>query len=115
MPTFWLSSIPKGGPATALTILASMEAFQDYSARMREHYHRDYSTRVKADELQFLFDGIPALDSHDHKDERATAWAVGLIGKLGDRSDLGTLRILLNQPDFARSATGAIRQIEMRC
>jgi hypothetical protein len=64
---------------------------------------------------QFLSDGIPALDSYDHKDERATAWAVSLIGKLGDRSDLGTLRILLNQPDFARSATGAIRQIEMRC
>ncbi|TCA72213.1 hypothetical protein E0H62_20025 [Rhizobium leguminosarum bv. viciae] len=33
------------------SILASMEAFQDYSARMREHYHRDYSTRVKAGEF----------------------------------------------------------------
>ncbi|WP_132662118.1 hypothetical protein [Rhizobium azibense] len=33
------------------SILASMEAIQDYSARMREHYHRDYSTRVKAGEF----------------------------------------------------------------
>ncbi|WP_431673658.1 NERD domain-containing protein [Rhizobium leguminosarum] len=62
----------------------------------------------------FLSQGTPALDSHGHKDERATAWAVSLVGELGDRGDLGTLRILLNQPDFARSATAAIRQIEMR-
>ncbi len=33
------------------TILASMEAFQDYSTRMREHYHRDYTTRVQAGEF----------------------------------------------------------------
>ena len=33
------------------SILASMEAFQDYSARMRDHYQRDYSNRVKADEF----------------------------------------------------------------
>lgn len=64
---------------------------------------------------QFLLLGTPALDSHGHKDERATAWAVSLVGELGDRSDLGMLRILLNQPDFARSATAAIRQLEMRC
>jgi hypothetical protein len=62
----------------------------------------------------FLSQGTPALDSHGHKDERATAWAVSLVGELGDRGDLGTLRILLNQPDFARSATAAIREIEMR-
>lgn len=64
---------------------------------------------------QFLLLGTPALDSHGHKNERATAWAVSLVGEFGDRSDLGMLRILLNQPDFARSATAAIRQIEMRC
>ena len=64
---------------------------------------------------QFLPLGTPALDSHGHKDERATAWAVSLVEELGDRSDLGILRVLLNQPDFARSATAAIRQIEMRC
>ncbi|OAV57302.1 hypothetical protein A6U98_35350 [Rhizobium sp. WYCCWR10014] len=64
---------------------------------------------------QFLPQGTPALDSHGGKDERATAWAVSLVGQLGDRSDLGMLRILLTQPDFARSATAAIRQIEMRC
>ncbi|MEX2697089.1 NERD domain-containing protein [Rhizobium mongolense] len=63
----------------------------------------------------FLSQGTPALDGHDHKDGQATAWAVSLVGELGDRSDLGTLRILLNQPEFARSATGAIRQIEKRC
>ena len=64
---------------------------------------------------QFLLLGTPALDSHGHKNERATAWAVSLVGEFGDRSDLGMLRILLNQPDFARSATAANRQIEMRC
>ncbi|WP_081159721.1 NERD domain-containing protein [Ensifer aridi] len=64
---------------------------------------------------QFLPLGTPALDSRGGKDERATAWAASLVGELGDRSDLGMLRILLNQPDFARSATAAIRQIEMRC
>ncbi|WP_273772543.1 NERD domain-containing protein [Brucella intermedia] len=63
---------------------------------------------------QFLAQVTPALDSHGSKDDRATAWAASLVGELGDRSDLGMLRILLNQPDFARSATAAIRQIEMR-
>ncbi|MBY3094910.1 hypothetical protein HFO65_29960 [Rhizobium laguerreae] len=62
----------------------------------------------------FLSEGLPAMAGHGHKDERATAWAVQLVGELGDRSDLGTLRTILNQPDFARSATGAIRRIEMR-
>lgn len=64
---------------------------------------------------QFLAQVTPALDSHGSKDDRATAWAASLVGELGDRSDLGMLRILLDQPDFARSATAAIRQIEMRC
>ncbi|MUZ65412.1 NERD domain-containing protein [Agrobacterium vitis] len=64
---------------------------------------------------RFLLLGTPALDSHGRNDERATAWANSLIGELGDRGDLGVLRILLSQPDFARSATAAIRQIEMRC
>jgi len=63
----------------------------------------------------FLSQGTPALNSHDHKDGQATDWAVSLVGELGDRSDLGTLRALLNQLDFARSATGSIRRIETRC
>lgn len=63
----------------------------------------------------FLSQGTPALDGHGQKDERAISWAVSLIGELGDRSDLGTLRSVLNQPDFSRSATGAIRRIEIRC
>jgi len=63
----------------------------------------------------FLSQGIPALDNHRRKDERAMSWAVALIGDLGDRGDLGTLRFLLRQPDYARAATDAIRSIEMRC
>ncbi|NTJ63149.1 hypothetical protein G6M50_08090 [Agrobacterium rhizogenes] len=63
----------------------------------------------------FLSQGTPAFDSCDRNDGQATDWAVSVVGELGDRSDLGTLRTLLNQQDFARSATGAIRRIETRC
>ncbi|NNG05351.1 MAG: AAA family ATPase [Inquilinus sp.] len=63
---------------------------------------------------QFLRYGAPAVSSHGYKDEQATAWAFQLIGKLGDRSDLGTLRTLANVREFARSATSAIREIDAR-
>ncbi|QYA12023.1 hypothetical protein [Rhizobium sp. AB2/73] len=61
----------------------------------------------------FARTGITAMSSHGYKNERATAWALQIIGELGDRSDLGALRGLVTEPDFARSAADAIRRIEI--
>ncbi len=62
----------------------------------------------------FIRNGAPAVSAHGHKDEQATAWAFQLIGELGHRGDLGALRALANKREFARSATDAIRKIELR-
>jgi hypothetical protein len=63
----------------------------------------------------FARNGTAAASTHGHKNERATAWALGIIGELGDRGDLGMLRGLATEADFARSAASAIRRIETRC
>ena len=54
------------------------------------------------------------VSTHGYKEERATAWAFQLIGELGDRSDLGSLRSLANEREFARFCANAIRRIEAR-
>lgn len=114
-----LSSLPSPAMMSCLYAIAyeglghysyTSESAAYPSIDLRQIFPTELLTASRA----FIRNNAPAIAIQGYKDERATDWALYVIGELGDRSDLSKLRHWMKRPESARSAADAIRSIERR-